>query len=76
MTNQKEWFITEHNVTTGEITSRPATEEEKLQHLAAENEFLQNQLNRAKEQEELEKQKEELLTKLGLTKEQFDLLIK
>jgi hypothetical protein len=76
MTNQEEMLVTEHNVMTGEIVSRPATTEEKTEYLRSQNEYMQDQLNKAREQEALEKQKEELLTKLGLTKEQFDLLIK
>jgi hypothetical protein len=76
MTNQEELTITEHNITTGESITRPVTEEEKVEYLRSQNEYMQDQLNKAREQEALEKQKEELLTKLGLTKEQFDLLIK
>lgn len=76
MTNQNEAFVQEHNVTTGEITVRPRTEEENLQHLVDQNEIMQIELNKAKEQEALEKQKEAIFNKLGLTKEQFDLLTK
>jgi hypothetical protein len=76
MTNQEEIIITEHNIATGEVINRPATEEEKVEFLRSENEFKQSELNQAKEQEELRKQQETLLTRLGLTKEEFDLLIK
>jgi hypothetical protein len=76
MTNQEEMFVKEHNVMTGEITSRLATEEEKNNYLLIQNEILQDQLNKAREQEALEKEKEAIFTKLGLTREQFDLLMK
>lgn len=76
MTNQEEMLVTEHNVMTGEIVSRPATTEEKTEYLRSQNEILQNQLNKAREQEALEKEKEAIFTKLGLTREQFDLLMK
>jgi len=76
MTNQEEMLVTEHNVTTGEIVRRPATTEEKTEYLRSQNEILQDQLNKAREQEALEKEKEAIFTKLGLTREQFDLLMK
>ena len=76
MTNQKEIIVTEHNVTTGEVVNRPATEEEKVESLRIENEEKQYQLNIAREQEELTRKQQTLLTRLGLTKEEFDLLVK
>lgn len=82
MSNQEEIIITEHNVSTGEVVDRPATQEEKTMMILAENEKQEKELTLAKEEEERQKEQEEknaekqlLLEKIGLTKEEFDLLI-
>lgn len=75
MIDREELTITEHNVETGEVVNRPATEEEKDLYFLSREENMQKELNRAKEQEVLEVKKQELLDKIGLTKEQFNLLV-